>query len=163
MKTMLLVFVLLIVGIIGLLPTGAAAKDGPIGLSLKQLAQGGLESIPMPPAHPVHGQPRLSGISDDKLILFEVVGDPRNVSVVTILAFMPGDDLAKRTEGLAGISRLMENASPGWHGAFAWLMKAFQRAQKSPDTSIVAIRGNRRYEVFYNRELSNLMLTVKHK
>ena len=163
MKNSTLYFGLALIFAFSLLSPSASAKAGPIGLSLAQLSHGGLESIPMPPAHSVHGQPRLSGISADKMTLFEVIGNPTNVSEVELMAFMPSDDASQRAKGIAEICRLMENAAPGWNGAFSWALDAMKRAAATPNTDVVLIRNNRRYEMYCSRERGNLILTVKHK
>ena len=158
MKIVSLTFALLF----ALMPLGASAKDAPIGLSLKQLAHSSLETISMPPAHSVNGHPRLSGISADKMTIFEVIGDPGNVRQATLLIMISGDpaQVGKRCHTLA---QFMQNASPGWAGSSNWLTRATRQALSRPDQDVKVSHNSRKYSLYYSKQMSNLMLTVSHK
>lgn len=158
MKIVSLTFALLF----ALMPLGASAKDAPIGLSLKQLAHSSLETISMPPAHSVNGHPRLSGISADKMTIFEVIGDPGNVRQATLLIMISGDP-AQVGKGCRALAQFMQNASPGWGGAASWLTRATRQALSRPDHDVIGLHNSREYSLYYSKELSNLILTVKHK
>jgi len=110
----------------------------------------------------VNGLPTSVGVTKDETAHLDLVGDPANITRVTLEILLPKDDENARITNTAILIRVMMNTSPGWQDNVKWLTNAVGQVCKEPDHKAAEIvRDHRHFTLAYLKEVG-MALTVTH-
>ncbi len=147
---------------ISLLPNAYADQQS-IGLSYIQVTKYLSNSITLHKSSSVRGQTRYLGTTNDKLAILEVIGQKKNISQATLVIGLPKDSQPILMRNGAMLLRFMTNIAPDWSDSTRWATNALGQVTSSSNNSTYTIRGNKRIEMTFQRQLAMVLLTVKHK
>lgn len=139
-----------------------ALADASIGLSYAQATRDLGEHFVMSQSTPVNGQPRLFGMTADKLAILEVIGDLNNLTSATLILAIPKDAPAVVRRNSALLQYFARNATRNWSGSARWTVAALKRTQQT-DQPVSIIRGSNRLTLTLERPLGFLMISIKHR
>ena len=132
-----------------------------LGVSYNQIMEGLDKIVYMEKSTDVDGQPRYMGLTSDRLIILEIIGNKKNVSQASIVFFMPKDIQGNDVRNAAVLLTLLVNIFPEWKSVDADISSPLERVLSTGEEAI--IKEDKAIKLTFLKELSLLSVTIKQQ
>lgn len=132
----------------------APTKPG-IGITRAKLqADYESEGFAFEPSSAVRGEPRFVGKSGDGLAYIELIGDPRELTIATLMLGITEETTLSGTKHAV---QFFKRVAPEWDGAVAWYVKALKKSPAESDHT----HGSKRFSVQPLPSTSMVVISVR--
>lgn len=134
----------------------APAKPG-IGITRAKLqADYESEGFAFEPSSAVRGEPRFVGKSGDGLAYIELIGDPRELTIATLMLGVTEETTLSGTKHAV---QFFNRVAPEWEGAVAWYVKALKKSPAESEHT----HGSKRFSVQPLPSTSMVVISVRRE